>query len=467
MLFTSAAFMFLFLPFVLAVYYLAPQRFRRHILMAISVAFYILVNWRTPWVIPMLFAAAAAAHFVGKWAENTDRPHTYIEPISCGAAVVLFVLLRVLVDSSAWFDFPFGSAVWLLSCVSYICDVSRRDAEAGNIWDALQYVCFFPVMAAGPVIKYKDFRKYTDEVQFTVNNFSYGIKMFALGAVERMAIAGVMIEAYEQIIEKSNGSLDLFFGLLSAVCICFAMYFAFAGWTDMGVGVAAMFGIRLERDVDGALWAYSPTRYFSRILKGLASWIGDYVLPQITKLISTANTALSRSLLSALTVFCMAMWIKTSLAMLCVASVMAIIVFVLEFSEAERLMSESVGMRVIGFFLTFLLISLFWSAGVSESFGEFLRLLNGINLTAPDYNIYYVYMAMSGRLYIITAAFAAVLAPVACFSHRILDRFSDKTASVVEAVAVLLLLLLFAFTIVYYMPQYPQYAVRAFRYFVF
>lgn len=467
MLFTSAAFMFLFLPFVLAAYYFTPPRFRRYLLLAISVSFYILANWRTPWTIPMLLAAAVAAHFVGKWAETTDKPLAFLGPISCGVAVVLFILLRALGDNSSWFAFPLGSAIWLLSCVSYICDVSRRDAEAGSLWDALQYICFFPVMAAGPVIKYKDFCKYTYDVQFTVNNFAYGVKLFALGAVERMAVAGVMIEAYEQIIEKSNNAPNLPFGMFAAMCICLAMYFAFAGWTDMGVGLSAMFGIRLERDMDGALWAYSPSLYFSRILKGLGGWIEDYLISPVAKLTRLSQTRYSRAVCAAATVFCMAMWIKTTFAMMSVALVMAIIVFILEQTEADKLMRDVKGMRIIGFFLTFVLVSLFWSAGVSPSLKEFMALLNGVELRAVDYHIYYVYIVMSGRLYIITAALAMLLAPITCFAHRILDKLSSKAAGVVEVLAVIVLLLLFAFTVMYYMPQYPEYATRAFRYFIF
>ena len=153
--------------------------------------------------------------------------------------------------------------------------------------------------------------------------------------------------------------------------------------------------------------------------------------------------------------------------MMSVALIMAAIVFVLEYTGAEQMLAESKGTRVIGFFLTFVIVSLFWSAGIASSLGDFVSLINGITLRANDYRIYYVYIAMSGRLYIITAVFAVILAPVTCLSRRILAKLSDKLANVAEAAAVLLLLLLFAFTVMYYMPQYPEYAVRAFRYFIF
>ena len=235
----------------------------------------------------------------------------------------------------------------------------------------------------------------------------------------------------------------------------------------MGVGVAAMFGIRLERDCDGALWACSPARYFSRLLKGLAGWIDDYVTRPALRLCQLTGSDWGGALAAALTVFCVAMWINTSAAMLCVGAVTALIVFVLNITGAEQLMNDVKLTRVIGFFLTFVSVSLFWTAGASDSLRAFLTLLNEVSFTARDYHIYYVYIIMSGRKYLITAIFALILAPLTCFGRRIVDKLSDKLADALEAIATIALLVMFVFTIVYCMPQFPHYALRAFEYFIF
>lgn len=466
MLFTSAGFMFLFLPVALAAFYLTPVRFRRYLLLAVSLAFYLLANLRTPLAIPLLPAVAVGTHFLGKWAAKSERA-SIISAVSCGGFVAVFLVLRVVSDNVASAYFPLGAAIWLLACGSYVIDVARRDAEPAGLFDTLLYICFFPVMGAGPVIKYKDFVRYCADMQFTVNNFAYGVKMFALGAVERLAVAAVLLEGYKRIIETGNNVPDLTFGIIASVFIFFSMYFAFAGWTDMGVGVAAMFGIRLERDCEGALWACSPARYFSRFLKGLSGWIDDYVVRPALGLCHLAGSAWGEALAAALTVLCMALWINTSVAMLCMGVIVAIIVLVLNITGAEQLMNDVKATRIIGFFLTFVSVSLFWTAGAADSLGSFLTLLNEVSFTARDYHIYYVYIVMAGRKYLITAIAALILAPLTCFGRRITDKLSDKLAGALEACATIALLVAFVFTIVYCMPQFPQYALRAFEYFIF
>ncbi len=466
MLFTSAGFMFLFLPVALAVFYLTPARFRRYLLLCVSLAFYVLANLRTPLAIPALPAVAVATHYIGKWAARSERARL-IAAISCGAYLAVFIALRVLSNNVESVYFPLGAAVWLLACGSYVIDVARRDAEAGGLFDTLLYICFFPVMGAGPVIKYKDFARYSADMQFTVNNFAYGVKMFALGVVERLAIAGVLLEGYERIIETGNNVPDLAFGIIASVFIFFSMFFAFAGWTDMGVGVAALFGIRLERDCGGALWACSPARYFGRFLRGLGGWIEDYITTPAVRLCRLAGKPWGSAMGAALTVLLISIWINTSWAMLAVGLITAIIVLVLNITGAEQLLDDVKPTRLIGVFLTFVAVSLFWTAGAAESLGDFLTLLNEVSFTARDYHIYYVYIIMSGRKYLFTAILALILAPLTCFGRRITDRLSARAAAALEATATIALLVFFVFTIIYYMPQYPQYATRAFEYFIF
>lgn len=468
MLFTSAGFMFLFLPVSLIAYYLIPLRFRRHALLGISVLFCLLASIRSPLAVLLLAAASVGTYFIGRTVTRWGRLQPYAPVLCVAVAALLLTLFRLLDGAWAPFIFPLGAAVWLLASVSYISDLSRGDAESGTLPDTLLYICFFPVTVVGPIIKYKQFVEYIDELQCNVDNFSYGVRMFALGVVERVAIAGVLMECFERIIEADGGNIpSMTFGLICAVLIFLGGYFAFAGWTDMGVGIAAMLGIRLQRDSRDALWAYSPTRYFSRLMVGLWSWIEDYASAPLMSITRLDTTRFARGASSALTVFLMAMWIQTSPSTLIMAVVVAVIVFVIELSGAEAMLENSVRLRPLGAFLTFVLVSVFWTAGISDGAIDFLGFINGVGNASDADSIYLANIAISGRQYLITAISAPLLALAAGKSHKILDRLSPRAAAVAEWIGTILLLLAFAFTVICYLPVYPQMAERAFAYFVF
>ena len=465
MLYTSVAFMFLMLPLSLAAFYLTPQKYRRWLLLLISAVFYILANIHNPLAMVILAAVAAATYFAGKWAARTS--FKYCSLVCLLGYVTLFAILRFLADNVQSFTFPLGGAVWLLSGASYVIDISRKHSEPARIDGMLLYIMFFPVMVAGPVIKYKDFEKYISESKYSINDFAEGVKLFALGVVERMALATVLMESYELILETSNGSPNLAFGFFAILSLFLSVYFAFLGWTDMGVGIARMFGIAIPRDFGVVLLAYSPTMYFKRIFIGLGGWLDDYIILPTIKLLKLDEKPIAGALACAMTVICISLWVELSLAMVIMAAIVAAVAFVLSVTGADELMRSNKLLRPIGFFIMFFLISGLWTSGVSESAGAFFELLSSISVTSSGNNIYYVYIVMSGSKYIISTVVSLLMLPITCYGNVIVSKLPSKIRPVVEAVSIIALLALFVATIVYCLPQYPQYAVKAFEYFEF
>ena len=465
MLYTSVAFMFLMLPLSLAAFYLTPQKYRKWLLLLISAMFYIFANIRTPLSIGILAAIAAITYFAGQWVAKTNFKYAAI--VCTVGYVALFVARRIMADHVAGFAFPLGGAIWLLSGASYVIDISRKHSAPARIDDVLLYITFFPVMVAGPVIKYKDFEKYISEAKYSINDFAEGVKLFVVGVIERMALATVLMEGYELILETSNGSPNLVFGLFAILSLFLSIYFAFAGWTDMGVGIARMFGISIPRDFSGALFSYSPIMYFNRAFIGLGSWLDDYVISPVMRLTKLSSKPISSALAGAIIIINIAMWVDMSFAMFIMAMIVAAVAFVLSVTGADDLMKTKKILRPIGFFVTFFLIAGLWTAGVSDSAKAFFELLSSISVVSYDNNIYYVYIVMSGGKYVISTILALVFLTITYYGDVILPKIPVKIRSAVEAIGAIALLALFVVTIIYSFPQYPEYAVKVFKYFVF
>lgn len=467
MLFASAAFLFVFLPFSLCAYTLTPGRFKKYVLLAVSAAFCVLSNLKTPLAIPVLPLCAVLTHLSGKYIARTGS--RLMCALSVMSALTVFAALRILYEYyGAPFIFPLGAAVYLLCCVSFVMDIYRGDASPSTVWDTMIYLMFFPVTAAGPVIKYKDFIVCLASLRQSVDNFADGIRLYATGFIERIAIAAVMLEAYEKIIDISDGSLNLLFGITAAVLVFLGAYFSFAGWTDMACGLSLMFGIRIPRDTAGATVAYSPAAYFSRILTGLGGWLDDYMITPLRTRLSGWGDKYVRALCAALPVLCVGLWIRTTLPVLIVAVLTAAAAVIFTVTGFGGFLDNKKRARPLGWLITFVLVSVFWTACTLASPQELLSMLGSVTLNAGDYRSYYVYISLSGGKYIAVAAFALLFLPLTRgFRNMVVRLPGKKLQKAVESAGVLLLLAVFGFTVLYFMPQFPQYASHAFKYLVF
>ncbi len=466
MLYVSAAFLFLFLPLALGAYMFAPARYRKYVLLSAGVLFYIFANLSTPLAIPVLAAVALLTFFAGKkLARTCNRAVFYI---IIGIEIAALIALRIVYEASGGsFVFPLGSAVYLLMSVSYLIDIRRGDCEPGGIVDSLIYLTYFPVMAAGPVIKYKDFKKYIGNVSFNTNNFADGARLFAIGFIEVIAISAVMTATYRNIIGISSHSLNAAFGLLGAMLVYAASFFAIAGWTDMGTGISLMFGINIPRDCGFAPAAYSPSGYFKKIFKGFNNWVDDYLTaPLISAL---GNKEKLASLLStAIPVLAVSLFIKTTYAMLASTLIASAIVALFSITKADKMLKEKVYMRPFGWLITTVLMIFFWTAVTVNSPYSLFEFFRELSFTAVDFKIYYVSLARSGsKLISVTAAALLVLVPFSYYDEAITRKVPKKIIPPVDAILMLLLLSAFVFTALFFMPQYPYYASHAFDYLVF
>ena len=481
MLFASASFIFLFLPLSLAAFYLSPKQHRKQILLLISVAFYILANLSSPLSIAIMVAAVTATYFAGLVAAG-ERGSLFAAA-GTGVALFLLVTLRIIGQFTESSFFPLGAAIWLLSCVSYLRDIARGDAQPGRPWDTFLYLTYFPVMIVGPIVRYKDFLRCLDRAEYNVNCVADGMRMFAVGFIERMAVAAVFLDAYRKIIGTDGGSLNLVLVLCAGAMIFVISFFAFAGWSDMACGLSMMFGLRLRSDFGDALLSCTPATYFDRIFVGLRDWYRDYISGPLEARFGRTDTVqanpshtvhrfnisqgLLKYLLRSLFVVWLAVWLKCSLPMLIVGISCGALVFVLDITGIEKMIIKRRWLWPVGWLVTFIAVSVFWTGGVVDSPAQLGQLLGSVAVHSPDFNIYYIYIEMSGGKYIASALVALLTVPLYRRYSMVAAALPRGLRGVYDAVCTVLILAMFAFALLFYLPQYPEYAVEAFKYFKF
>lgn len=141
---------------------------------------------------------------------------------------------------------PLGISFYTFQVISYTVDVYRGDVPAQkNLLTFAAYVAMFPQLVAGPIVRYSDIRSQLENRMHSVEKCAYGIQRFVTGLSKKILIAnvlGALIGQFQASEEKSV----LFFWMY-AVAFMLQIYFDFSGYSDMAVGLGAVFGFDFRK----------------------------------------------------------------------------------------------------------------------------------------------------------------------------------------------------------------------------
>ena len=288
MLFSSIPFLYYFLPSVLILYFIAPQKLKNTVLMISSLVFY---GWGEPKYVVLMIASIVIGYISG----------ILIEAISEKKFSKLFLGLSVVVDLGflAYFKYadffienfnaatglslpllrialPIGISFYTFQILSYTIDVYRKDVGAQkNIINLAAYITMFPQLIAGPIVRYSDIAKQLEDRTHSFENFSKGMRRFVLGLGKKILIANTLGELCD--IFKASDDKSILFYWLYAVAFGLHVYFDFSGYSDMAIGLGRIFGFRFIENFNYPYISKSATEFWRRWHMSLGTWFRDYV----------------------------------------------------------------------------------------------------------------------------------------------------------------------------------------------
>ena len=482
MQFTSPLFIFIFLPLMAAAQALTPAHRRRWTILACGLVFYVLANLKTP--VSILFLAVSAAFaYCAAYAVYVSRkkPKKTVLVFSVFVCIAMLAVLRILGVRLEAYDvtfLPLGVSVYLLAAVSMLIDISRGFA------DALLYIGFFPVLVAGPIIKYKDFiRKSSDEeLEFSLTGVANGLVLFARGFIKRIGVSAILAGAYDDIssLAVSEENLNLGVGMFLVLLMLTNVYFAFSGYSDMGRGLALIMGIKLDNDFHYPFAACTPFEYINRFFVSLTAFLDDYLAQPLERMICGAagNEPGKRDLRRGTAAFLAGMLVATLTALWFKASLPMLVAFLplILLSAAERtvracgtsggLVRRNLATRTVGRVITLALVSLFWTQLKLRSVGQLVDYFRTLTVIG-SYQSYRLYMTIYNREYLFAALVALWLLLPALLGLCGVDWSRGKAGTVLRTLYCGGIIALFVFSIYVVMPQYPEYAMSPFKYITF
>ena len=288
MLFSSITFLIYFLPCMVLVYFLAPGRMKNTVLLFGSLIFY---GWGEPKYLPVMAAVILAGYLSARLIGTCQNKRQ--SKILLAAAVLLEIFPLIYCKYADFFiqnlnvltgqkipllsiAMPLGISFYTFQVISYTVDVYRGDVPAQkNLLTFAAYVAMFPQLVAGPIVRYSDIRSQLENRMHSVEKCAYGIRRFVTGLSKKILIANVLGELIGQF-QASEEKSVLFFWMY-AVAFMLQIYFDFSGYSDMAVGLGAVFGFDFPENFRYPYCAGSITEFWRRWHISLSSWFRDYL----------------------------------------------------------------------------------------------------------------------------------------------------------------------------------------------
>ena len=173
---------------------------------------------------------------------------------------------------------PIGISFYTFQAMSYVIDTYRDEwKRPGSFLDVMLYVCLFPQLVAGPIVKYNSVREQLQDRQVSAEGTASGIQRFIVGLSKKMLIANVMAVAADKMFALDIAQLDMASAWVGAVCYMLQIYFDFSGYSDMAVGMGKMFGFSFPENFDYPYTACSIRQFWKKWHISLTSWFREYL----------------------------------------------------------------------------------------------------------------------------------------------------------------------------------------------
>lgn len=294
MVFSSTVFVFLFLPIVLIWYYTAKEQYKNIVLLVASLLFYAYGEPRL--VILMIIS------IVMNW--GMARLLSYNKELGKKKLSKMWLVLSILVNFGMLFVFkyldfsitianklfglqmqivgialPIGISFYTFQAMSYVIDVYRGNGKAqNNILNVGLYISFFPQLVAGPIVRYQTFITQLDNRKVRTEVFGAGIKRFICGFCKKVILANNLALVAEQMFGTENYSmLPVGYAWIGAIAYTLQIYYDFAGYSDMAIGLGQLFGFSFPENFNYPYIASTVTDFWRRWHISLSEWFRDYV----------------------------------------------------------------------------------------------------------------------------------------------------------------------------------------------
>lgn len=288
MLFSSMTFIYMFLPIVLLLYLVTKKELHNPILLVASIIFY---AWGEPKYLAIMLLTIIINYYgaisIEKF-QNHKKICLVTTIIVNLSFLVYFKYFNFLIENcNSLFQsninalniiMPIGISFYTFQALSYVVDVYRGEVKAQkDFYKLALYICLFPQLVAGPIVKYHDVADQIDSREVNFEKVDLGVKRFIIGLSKKVLIANTMGAIADKIFTQAPDTFSHGIAWLGAVAYTFQIYFDFSGYSDMAIGLGLIFGFKFLENFNYPYISKSITEFWRRWHISLSTWFKQYV----------------------------------------------------------------------------------------------------------------------------------------------------------------------------------------------
>lgn len=174
---------------------------------------------------------------------------------------------------------PVGISFYTFQTMSYTIDVYRREIEpAKSFLDFTFFVCFFPQLVAGPIVRAKDFiPQIYKKIELTKEETSTALFLIIGGLLKKAVISDyISLNFVDRVFDAPN-SYTAFENLMAVYGYSLQIYCDFSGYSDMAIGLALLMGFTLPTNFRTPYQSQNITEFWRRWHISLSTWLKDYL----------------------------------------------------------------------------------------------------------------------------------------------------------------------------------------------
>lgn len=362
MLFNSFDFI-LFLPLIIGLFYLTPQKYRWMLLLAASYYFY--MCWRVEYIALIILST-----LIDYWAgikmsgqgEKKKRRKYLLASIGVNLGLLFFFKYYNFVDynlqvlfsqfnifyESKSFELllPVGISFYTFQTLSYSFDVYKGNIKAEkHLGFFALYVSYFPQLVAGPIERAdRLLPQLKKETKVTYEDFRYALNKILLGFFKKVVVADNLALYVDQMyMDTTRGSGAQLY--LATFIFFIQIYSDFSGYSDIALGSARLMGVKLMENFKRPFWVQNLNEFWSKWHISLTSWIGDYIYRPLLEM-----KLIGRAFGSILVLVIIGLWHGANWTFVCFGLMNGVIIIIQGIyrqSKLPSLASTKIGMGIL------------------------------------------------------------------------------------------------------------------------
>jgi alginate O-acetyltransferase complex protein AlgI len=293
--FSSPSFLFVFLPLAMALYFAARGMAAKNLaLLVLSLAFY---AWGEPVMVLVMLGSIGFNYLAARTIDGREGK-ARLRALWAAVAVNISALAAfkyadfLLADADAalrliggprlgvtrgQIPLPLGVSFFTFHALSYLIDVYRRRFPVNpSLRQVALYIAFFPQLIAGPIVRYRAIARRLALRRHSWGRTSAGLRLMVFGLAMKVLAADPLAPLADAVFDHAAAP-GLAAAWIGTAAYTLQIFFDFAGYSTMAVGLGVVFGFSLPRNFDGPYRSRSITEFWRRWHITLSAWFRDYL----------------------------------------------------------------------------------------------------------------------------------------------------------------------------------------------